>query len=504
MPILKVSAPQRFGLSIAVLALVSVAAFAALIGPFRLPATVSAWARPEVRDALSGLAEVTVGVLGVAVTVVAILLELAATRFSPRITQLFLRDPLNVAVMSFYIALTLLTLWTTWSLYQPPWPSALVSALEAAMTLGFLLILPYFAYVLDFLSPSRIVERLERQGSTALLQTPPTREPLREVLEQLGDIAHSAADARDKAVGLAALSALAHLGEVAIAHKPPAGPWFDVRDLGRSDPDFIALDPEVLDRLVERRTWVEMKIFRQFQAVFSDALHHNRDLAHLVAILTRKMGEHALENRDGPALDLTLRWMNTWLRAAINASDVRTAYNLFQEYRGLGSALISAGDAERTLVVAERFKYYGQLGFFKSIPFLLETAAYDLGALIEGAHRQKLPLHTELLGIFLEVDREPDPTSAADTALRGVRKAQVKLALHYLHHGETVFARQIFSDMRSEPAARIASIHLELASIADREFWEISDRGTNFDYLPPALHAHLPAFFAWFSEEGLS
>jgi hypothetical protein len=39
--------------------------------------------------------------------------------------------------------------------------------------------------------------------------------------------------------------------------------------------------------------------------------------------------------------------------------------------------------------------------------------------------------------------------------------------------------------MRGEKPERMASIRAELGSVAEKEFWEVTDRGVNFDYLDP-------------------
>ncbi|MBN2801308.1 MAG: DUF2254 domain-containing protein [Deltaproteobacteria bacterium] len=471
---------------------------------------VSLMTDPNATEALGSFAEVTVGVLGVAITVVAIILELAANRYTPRITELFLRDPVNVGVMGFYIVLTVLTLWITTSLHGDVWPWHMVLALEVLLSAGLLLILPYFAYVFDFLSPGRIVQHLQRTGSQALTGLAGGRQrdlergrsELLTSVEQLGDIGLSATEQRDKAIGLTALTALAELAIEAVERREqlPAA-WFDIRERAAEDQDLVALHREMVELLVERRTWVQMKILRQYQAVFSDALNRNRDINHLIAILTRRVAAAALEKGDGETLDLALRYMNTYLRAAINAVDVRTTYNLFNEYRALGEALVDAGETARVLRVAEHFKFYGQLGFSKSLPFILEIAAYDLGALLEHIHKVGLESHEAVLDVLLDVDREPDDSLAQESALRGVRKAQVKLAVYYLEHGELALARRIYEDMRAELPARLGSIHEELCSIVEREYWEVSDRGVNFDYLVPAHRTHLSTFFGWFPQQ---
>ena len=110
--------------------------------------------------------------------------------------------------------------------------------------------------------------------------------------------------------------------------------------------------------------------------------------------------------------------------------------------------------------------------------------------------------HDALLSVFLDVDREPEGGKAQETSLRGVRKAQIKLATHYLVRGLEAPARRIYEDMRTEPVDRLQQIRGELESVTSAEFWEVSDRGINFEYLEPERRAQISTFFSWF--EGLS
>jgi hypothetical protein len=55
--------------------------------------------------------------------------------------------------------------------------------------------------------------------------------------------------------------------------------------------------------------------------------------------------------------------------------------------------------------------------------------------------------------------------------------------------------------MRGELPIRMVSIRKELVGIRNRDFWEISDRGVNFDYLEPERRDMLEEFFAWFETE---
>jgi hypothetical protein len=68
-------------------------------------------------------------------------------------------------------------------------------------------------------------------------------------------------------------------------------------------------------------------------------------------------------------------------------------------------------------------------------------------------------------------------------------------------HGDQALAREVFNDMHDEQPARLASIRDELLGVQSKEFWEVSDRGVNFDYLPAERKLKLLEFFDWFGDK---
>lgn len=461
--------------------------------------------QPSAAAALQGMAEVTVGVLGVAITVVSIILELAATRYTPRITDLFLRDRTNVVALSFFVLTTVLVVWINLSLGDGPPPRVMILAEVLLISISLLALLPYFAYVFDFLAPTRVVRYIGGIGVAAIgrttkpQQVEASRLEVVYAIDQLGDMAHKAVQNQDKNIATAATAAL---GEVMVAaierHRALPDSWFDAYDELRQDADLVSFHRDVVRSLVPRRTWLLMKGLRQYQSAFLETINTMRDVGHLVAIQTRRVAVRAAEADDPEGLRLALRFINTFSRAAINARDVRSAYNLMNEYRLLAQGLLGTSQQAALLEVASHIKGYGQLGFRTNLPFLLETAAYDLCTLLEHVHAAGADEHDALLAIFLDVDREPDGTAVQEAALRGVRKAQIKLATWYLLHEQPEQARRIHRDMQHETPARLLSIRREIERTTEEEYWEISDRGANFDYLPPERRAFLAEFFGWF------
>jgi hypothetical protein len=234
---------------------------------------------------------------------------------------------------------------------------------------------------------------------------------------------------------------------------------------------------------------------RQYLSVYNDALASMRDICYLIAIDTRYIGEAAAKANDAELTELVIRFMNSYLRSTLNARDVRTAYNVLNQYRKFIEALLQHGRHTPALDGVKYMKYYGLVGFDMNLNFVTETVAFDLAAIAEMATDRGSPVEGQMLKEFLELDR-PTFARGREKALVGVRKAQVKLAAYYLRAGLEDRARAIAHDMRDEPADRLNSIRAQLESVENKDFWEIIDRGRNMEYMPPEQRVYLETFFA--------
>jgi hypothetical protein len=165
---------------------------------------------------LSNTAEVVAAVLAVSVTVVAIVVELAATRYSHEITRLFLREPVNMAV------------------------------------LGLLVLVPYICFLFRFLSPISVIERICRDAYRIILNArgsnvARSQRQVQEAIDELQDVARSAIQQGDRGIAMLVVDALADLlfDYVSIRVRLPQG-WFPVTesvaiDLGPEHPHPLEL-----------------------------------------------------------------------------------------------------------------------------------------------------------------------------------------------------------------------------------------------------------------------
>ena len=524
-----------FALSICVDLVAEAGGQFSLAGLFR---SLFAQSESQASNTLGSLGEVMAAVLGLALTVSSIIVQLAATRFTPIVTSLFFRARTNLLVLGFFVVCNVYVLWINFVVGPDSVPSWGVLLSMLLLTCSLLLLFPYFAYVFNFLEPDSIISRITTDG---LASSTPYRARGRlpiglrqreatQAVEHLANIGLNAVQQKDKNIASSATNALCNY---AIYYgDTKAGmlqSWHSIPDWNRQSPDFVSLSDEAIDDLRQRGTWLEWKILRQYQMLYGEGLEEMKDLCYLIAINTRRLGEAAASHGDLPALDLAIKFFNTYLRATINANDIRTCYNILHQYRQLGEFVLDhtdtdprdlvldgpmsmtstmtltigapAGDLSelerRGLEIARYMRYYSGIAFGRGMAFITEVIAHDVGALCAKAFHADTQFHGELLETFLRVDDSTE-TAQSDTTLKGVRRAQVKLATVYMIHGAESLARRIQADMKNEPAERMRGIWQELSALRTREFWEVNDRGSNFDYLSDEQKAELPRFFAWF------
>jgi hypothetical protein len=460
-------------------------------------------------EVLGNVAQLVGQVLGVAISVVAIIVELAANRYTHRITELFFRARTNIIVMGLYVVSAVQPMWASFSAGAGAVPRLAAIIAMTLMTASVLSLLPYFAYVAAFVSPLEVIRRLRREA-LKIVESGPASESRNDVersqraaaesSEQLTDVALNAMVHHDKAISMAAINAIGDLLKdyLEVKQRLPAG-WFKMSGVLRNDPDFVSLAPVALQQIEESRTWFEFMLLRQYEMVYRQALNTHRELNYLIASNVRELAACAIERNDRAVQELAVKFFNTFMRATLNARDVRTGYNVLNQYRLLAELGLRRGVAGLPTSIARHFKYYGQLAFNMDLGFLLETAAYDLCAINELAFDLGAKERPDLLKVFLQVDKEGEGAKR-EIALRGVRKAQIKLATYYLHQRDEAAAKQVFRDMANENVQRLASIRDELLAVDSPHYWEVTDRGMNFDWLPDERRGRLLEFFEWFGD----
>ena len=222
-------------------------------------------------DAVGSSAEVVAAVLGIAITVVAIVVELAANRYTPKITNLFVRHPTNAIVMGFFVLTTILCVWVSSTLGRVVpegalFPYASLALCMTMVTLCLLTLLPYFAFVFSFLSPRNIVRRIQNQAIRSferarLRRRQAQHEEAIEAIEELVDIGRSARDHSDLGIAMESVNALRDL--VLAYEELCAGvcdEQFDIAGILTHDSDFVSLESAALDELIDQGGWLQVTV----------------------------------------------------------------------------------------------------------------------------------------------------------------------------------------------------------------------------------------------------
>ncbi|MFI5306287.1 MAG: DUF2254 family protein, partial [Polyangiales bacterium] len=122
---------------------------------------------------LTNSGQIVSGVLAIALTVVAIVVELASNRYTHRVTELFVGEPINFAVMALFVVTALQGTWVTLTFdasaeHAGFVPYAGITLAMVLLTLCLLILLPYFNFVFAYLSPIQIVDRITKRTLEAI------------------------------------------------------------------------------------------------------------------------------------------------------------------------------------------------------------------------------------------------------------------------------------------------------------------------------------------------
>ncbi|MFO0661439.1 MAG: DUF2254 family protein, partial [Polyangiaceae bacterium] len=117
----------------------------------------------RISDAVSALGGMVAAVLGIVITVVSIVVQLSADRYTG-VAAMFFRDRMNVAVMGFYVISCVVGIWLSVGLRDHFVPRITLIAMMFAATICLVVMAPYFAYVFRFLEPANIINRIREEA----------------------------------------------------------------------------------------------------------------------------------------------------------------------------------------------------------------------------------------------------------------------------------------------------------------------------------------------------
>ena len=453
-------------------------------------------------EAMGPLGEVMSAVLGLSLTVVAIVVQLASQRYPAKIVDLFMRDRVNAAFFGLMAGSCIYVVLAPTLGSAPQTMRVTLWTALALTTLNFALLLPYFAHVFTFLEPTNIITQLRERAWAALKAASVPRldatgltrsqRQVSQAIDRIADNSMAAVTQHDRHMAIHTVRTLEELLCGYLGHKPrlPEG-WARL-----SQPTLTTLAKEFQDEIIANNTWVEAKTLMELERILRAALSSQMsEMVSQVAVSTRHIGEAALGRSQPEALALTIQFFNTYMRHTLNQRNVRAAYNVLYEYRRFATSALRQAPASCVRII-EHMVYYGRTANGMGLPFVTVTVAHDVRVLCEQGWHQGLPEQDldRMLELFLSLD-QPSDDEGGEVALLGVRRAQSILGAFFLELGAKKSADLIRRDMSHEPQGRLIAARDTILAVKERKFWEVTDRGFNFDYVEPERRPFIHAFY---------
>lgn len=443
-----------------------------------------------VRAAASPYARAYNNLLALLLTFISLAIPLTANLYTPKLIEIFIRDRVNLVVLCTYALLAAHSLLAV-TLSFDRWTPALPFWIDSICALlGWLLLMPYYFYVLSFIDPLTIIKRVHLSLMHELDDAARGRYGLAEAQQRvnlriinLGSMLQRSVDRADRDVAFDAIRAhtldLARVREMK-ARLPVAFFAVDSRLM-------IGLSRPATEMLSRDRIWMEHRIASQLVLAFKTALNKMPEgvspLAH--ALKNAAYEESRLGN--APVFALLVRALNSFLREAIKRKDNAHVYAVVFNYRSLIRRLI----ADRSPAVPELVRYqryYAELARSLGLSFSYELISYELAELAEAGYEQGAAVATAILDAVLEFD---GVESAA-----GLVKSRAILAGYLLERGRDTELERVVQSLRRAPRALRDQARDSLLATVDPVFWEVTDRGMNMDYVAPARRARVAEVFA--------
>ena len=460
-------------------------------------------------DVLSPMARAYNNILAMLIATVGLAIPLTANMHTPKLIDMFLRDRINQAMLIFFALGAAHVLWVAFLVgpeFAPVWSYRL--AVGGAM-LGWVIVIPYFFYVVRFLDPSNILARIKEQiirvverESTGEVDTAQAHHLIRDQVHQIGTIIIKSVDRADRGV---VAEGIWSLKQILDHYRPLKGrmpaAWFQVERR-----DLIGLSKEALEMLSADRTWFEHQVLWQMYLAYQSALAKAPDALSALSDTVRIIGIRSAAAGDDKALELAVKFFNNFLREAIKRKDTHAIYDILFQYRQLACELC---DRPALLEqVAHYLGHYARYALANGVAFVPQFMAFDLGQVAIRASERGRPLTPTPLPPEGERGRGEGAAAAFLTELLELKhfaglepllmivKAKATTGAALMDLGRVAEAERLRANLADVPEPVLAQAERELLALQDPSFWEVTDRQLNFEWVPLEKRPTLQKFFA--------
>jgi hypothetical protein len=447
--------------------------------------------------AAAGILGVVGGAEGVTLSIVILVvvfgIQMTSSRYSPRIIGLFTTNPLNAIVLGFSLASILYTFLVRGEVktnYVPDW------SVGAAVVLGvinFAIVFPYIGYIFAVMRAETLVNsirghaRRQLAGAVAGKSMVRCRNALLTSMNQVTDIALGSVQLGDMPVCLLTIGVLGEfLAQDYSKVKKGFGPeWFQVGHAelpGDSD--------QIVAEVNRAHTWVEYTVLSSFVHVVGLTPAHRKEAVHAIAVATRDIGLAAIDRGDPEVAELTVRFFNTYLRAALNQSAPTFASTTMNEYRRYAIGALE-WRPDISVEAAAHVLRYGRHFDEAGMPAIFGAAAEDVADLAIEA-RSRDPEVTRRLALLLVRNLLELIPNARPIGLNGLFKAVAKLTFWAMAADSKDIAHILVEGIAAAPPDFVNAALDRMEVMQNGLFWEVNERVVAFDWVEEPLRAEIP------------
>jgi hypothetical protein len=437
------------------------------------------------------------GAEGVALSIVIVAvvfgIQTTASRYSPRVMEIFTTNPLNALVLSFALASILYTFLARAEVkvnYVPNWT---VAAAVILALLNFAILLPYVGYIFEVMRAERLVGSIMRRARRQLRaavsgrNSQRRRSQLMTSIAQVTDIAFGSIQLGDMPVCVLSIEVLGQfLAEDYITSKKKLAPeWFKV-----GHAELPGASDQILTEVNRAGTWFAYMVMSSFVDMVGLTPVHRKEAVHAIAVATRNIGLAAINVGEPESAELCMRFFNTYLRAAINRSAPTFASVIMNEYRRFAIGALE-WRSDIAIEAAAHLLRYGRHFDEAGMPATFGAAAEDVADLAiearardpEVAHRLALLLVRNLLDLI--------PSGRA-IGINGLFKGVAKLTFWAMAADQKDISRILVDGIAAAPPDFVDAALDRMESMHSGLFWEVNERVIAFDWVEQPLRAEIP------------
>ena len=447
--------------------------------------------------AAAGILGVVGGAEGVTLSIVILVvvfgIQMTSSRYSPRIIGLFTTNPLNALVLGFALASILYTFLVRGEVkvgYVPMWS---VGAAVALGVINFAIVFPYIGYIFAVMRAETLVNSIRNRARRHLAHAVAGkrigkyRNDLLTSINQVTDIALGSVQLGDMPVCLLTIGVLGDfLAQDYSKVKKGFGPeWFQVGHAelpGDSD--------QIVAEVNRAHTWVEYTVLSSFVHLVGLTPAHRKEAVHAIAVATRDIGLAAIDRGDPEVAELTVRFFNTYLRAALNQSAPTFASTTMNEYRRLAIGALE-WRPDISVEAASHVLRYGRHFDEAGMPAIFGAAAEDVADLAIEARSRDPEVTRRLAGLLVRNLLELIP-NARPIGLNGLFKAVAKLAFWAMASDSKDIANILVDGIAAAPPEFVDAALDRMEVMQNGLFWEVNERVVAFDWVEEPLRAEIP------------